>query len=85
MQHIFADKTAFTSDPISVPSQAATTAYLTITGPGPVYIDQLHNGQYTAFPESTFTGPAAQRIDLRRGSIRVRVDAATATTVELSW
>lgn len=85
MQHIFAEKTAFTSDAIDASSQAVTGAYLTVTGPGPVYIDQLHNGQYTAFPESTFNGPTAQRVDLRRGPIKVRVAAATATTVELTW
>lgn len=79
--------TAVTSDPFYVGAQAVTPAYLTVTGPADakVYLDVMHNGQLTAFSETTFTGPTAQRVDLRRGECRVRIVAATAATVELTW
>lgn len=79
---IFADKTEFTSDPIPLQYQFATEAYVTVTGPGPVYIE-LHedDGQWRRFPELTLYGPTAQRVDLPRGEFRVVVDAAAATTV----
>lgn len=75
-------KTSFTSPPENLQYQFAVEAYVTVTGPGPVYIE-LHeeDGQWRRFPELTFEGPTAQRVDLPRGEFRVVIDAASATTV----
>lgn len=79
---IFPDKTDFESDPIHLQYQAVTEAYITVSGPGPVYLELLEDdGEWRRFPELTFEGPTAQRVDLPRGQFRVAVDAAEPTTV----
>lgn len=83
---IFKDKTAFTSGAYDMPTsgQVSADAYITVTGPGPVYIEQLEeDGVWRSFPESTFSGPTAQLVSIKRGRFRVRIDASAATTVEI--
>lgn len=76
------DKTQFTSDPIPLQYQFATEAYITITGPGPVYLElREEDGVWRRFPELSFYGPTAQRADLPRGEFRVVVEASAPTTV----
>lgn len=80
----FKDKTTFTSDAIPLQYQAITEAYITITGPGPVALEQLEeDGIWRSFPETTFYGPTAQVVTLKRGQFRVAVTATEPTTVEV--
>lgn len=80
----FKDKTAFTSQPIKIDFSPITEVYLTVTGPGPVALEQLEeDGIWRSFPETTFYGPTAQRVSLKRGQFRVAVTATEPTTVEV--
>lgn len=77
---LFKDKTAFTSDPITLRYRTVVEAYVTVTGVATVVIEQLEeDGVWRSFPETTFVGPTAQRVDLKRGDCRVKVTSGTAT------
>lgn len=84
---IFNDKTAFTSEEYYLESQnsPALGLWIGVTGAGPVYVDIKGNdGVWRTYPELTFTATTAQLINLKRGYIRFRFDAAAATTLEVS-
>lgn len=81
---IYPSKTVFTGEPLSVELAATADCYLTITGPGPVAIEQLElDGAWRSFPETEFSGPTAQIVTLKGGQFRVVVDATEPTTVEV--
>ena len=81
---LITDQTSYTSDAINQHSQAIAELYVTITGPGPVYIEQQSaDGSWAAYPETTFEGDQAKIVAIRRGQYRVRIDATAATTVEI--
>lgn len=84
---IFADKTAFTSPAFSAFEAGhgcvARDVYLTVTGPGPVELQmQQEDGQWRAFPETTFNGPTAQIVSVPGGLLRVVISGGP-TTVEV--
>ena len=84
----FKDKTAFTSPEYSFggPPGAPAEVWIGVTGDGPVYIDvKCEDGEYRTYPELTFETTTAQRVAVKRGRFRLRVNAAAPTTVELSW
>ena len=86
---LFKDKTTFTSDPLSFPANGAkfNDLWIGVTGAGPAYIDLLdaEDGTWRTYPELTFSGTTGQLLTLPRGTFRVRVAAASATTVKLQW
>ncbi|MEG0346521.1 MAG: hypothetical protein RR605_00565 [Acinetobacter sp.] len=84
---IFNDKTTFTSEEYYLESQnsPALGLWIGVTGAGPVYVDIKGNDDvWRTYPELTFTATTAQLINLKRGHIRFRFNAAAATTLEVS-
>lgn len=78
---IFKDKTVFTSERLDPPGDG--TLQLHVTGPGPVAIEFLgEDGDYRSFPESRFTGPTAQMVNVPNAFFRVVISAGP-TTVEI--
>ncbi|HEY6612753.1 MAG TPA: hypothetical protein VIZ86_16690 [Pseudomonas sp.] len=86
INEIFVNKTAFESPEFSMPVGGSPHAdmWVGVTGPGPVYIDVLgKDGVWRTYPEFTINGPSAQLLNVKRGRFKVRVAAATPTTVEV--
>lgn len=82
---IYIDKTTFTGPSLDATSQSPDQLYLTITGPGPVAVEQRgEDGVWRSFPQTTFSGTQAQIVTIRRGMYRIVITAAAATTVEVS-
>lgn len=80
---IFENKTSFTSEPVENAHEPILELYVTITGPGPVAIEQLEeDGTWRTFPELTFDGPKAVIATVKRGYWRVSVTGGP-TTVEV--
>ena len=78
---IFKDKTDYTSDAFNIGFNALVDCRLTITGNGPVSIEQLgEDNLWRAFPETTFHGPGAYIVSLRGAPTRIIIDGNT--TVE---
>lgn len=80
---IFSDKTGFLSPEFNIGNEAIVEAHVTITGPGPVYIEQKgEDGVWRTFPEMTFTESAAYIMSLRGAPTRIYIDGVT--TVEFN-
>lgn len=83
MQILIDSATSHTSPPYSVPGSGPYgEVWIGIEGGGPVYIEtQTDDGDWHRYPELTFTESAAGICYVKRGRMRIVVDAATATSV----
>lgn len=80
---LFENQTSFTSDAFINRLEDMTDLYLAVDGPGPVAIEQEgEDGVWRAFPETTFDGPTAQIVTIKRGRWRVVISGGP-TTVEV--
>lgn len=82
---IFKDQLNFVqAPPFTNDRLAFRDVFLTITGAGTVSIEFLEeDGVWRSFPETTFTGSGAHIVVVKRGDWRIRIAAASATTVEI--
>lgn len=82
---LIVNQTSFTSDPVPVSVNGLLDLHISITGPGPVAIEQKdEGGTYRSYPETTFTGPAAKVLTIGRGDWRVVISGGP-TTVQVQW
>jgi hypothetical protein len=81
---IYVNQSSFTSPAHDLFDQRLKDVYLTITGPGPVALEQLgEDGVWRSFPSTRFSGDGAHVITCKRGQIRVVITGGP-TTVGLS-
>lgn len=80
---IFENESSFTSPAYINKFEDLAEVYLAVDGPGPVAIEQEgEDGVWRAFPETTFDGPTAQIVTIKRGRWRVVISGGP-TTVEV--
>ncbi len=78
---IFVNKTAFQSEEFNIGFDNIVDAHVTITGDGPVSIEQLgEDAVWRTFPETTFTETGAYIVSLRGAKTRINITGGT--TVE---
>jgi hypothetical protein len=83
---LFANETSFTSSAYHNKRANAVDLYLTVTGPGPVAIEQLgEDDTWRSFPETTFDGPIAQIVTVRPGKWRVVISGGPTTVEVHGW
>lgn len=86
MQAQFVNKTTFTSPVYRLDNAPYSELAIQVNGNGPVKVEcQGMDGVWRSWPETVFTGDAAQILLLPKGNFRVVFTAAAATTVSAQW
>lgn len=80
---IFSNKTGFLSPEFNIGNEAIVEARVSITGPGPVVIEQQsEDNVWRTFPDLTFTETGAYIVFLKGAKTRISITGAT--TVEFN-